>query len=675
VTGRGSASATFPLSAVVGQDTLVLALLLAAVDRRIGGVLLRGQKGSAKTTAARALAALLPDDAPFVELPVGASEDRLVGSIDLRAVLADGTSRFVPGLLHEAHRGVLYVDEVNLLPDHLVDVLLDVAASGINRVEREGVSHLHASQFVLLGSMNPEEGELRPQFLDRFGLAVDVAAPTDPLTRAEAVRRRLAFDADPVEFCARWADSEQDLAERLRRATPAVVPEPLVEQVAVLCARLGVEGLRGDLVCCRAAAALAGWEGRAVAEDDDVRRVAALALAHRRRRSPFEPPGVAPEELAEALDDVLGARRRPPAAPGGATGASTLEETSPETTGTEDEVVGGSPDGESDRGDAPGEAAGEPSRPPIAASAGGPSRPGAAAPAGRRFGSAEPDLSAWQPPLAHPVASRGADGEGRGGRGAGDGHRGRRVGVREPDGPPGVVAVAATVRAAGTRGADRVEVQDLREAVLHGERGRLVVLAVDASGSMGAEIRVRAASAAAQRLLVHAYQRRDRVAVVAFGGDGAAVAMAPTGSAEVARARLAELSTGGRTPLAAGLLLARKVADDGRRRGRSPVIVLISDGRATAAPDGQDPWQAALDAARQIGRAGLATVVVDVEDGPVRLGLARQLAAEMGAAVVEAAELTADVIAGAVEATSPPSRGRPDGRPGGRVGDGVDAVS
>jgi magnesium chelatase subunit I len=195
----------FPFSAVVGQDELKLALLLNALDPAVGGVLLRGQKGSAKSTLARALAALLPGQAPFVELPVGATEDRLVGTLDLGAALTGGERRFQPGLLSAAHGGVLYVDEVNLLPDHLVDVLLDVAASGINLVEREGVSHRHPSRFVLIGSMNPEEGDLRPQLLDRFGLAVDVTAPVDPEERAEAVKRRLAFDATPAAFTDKWA--------------------------------------------------------------------------------------------------------------------------------------------------------------------------------------------------------------------------------------------------------------------------------------------------------------------------------------------------------------------------------------------------------------------------------------------------------------------------------------
>ncbi|MDQ3898665.1 MAG: ATP-binding protein, partial [Actinomycetota bacterium] len=213
--------------AVVGQDDAKLALALAAVDPAIGGVLLRGAKGSAKTTLARGIAALLPEDAPFVELPLGATEDRVIGSLDLAAALTGGEVRFRPGLLAAAHGGVLYVDEVNLLADHLVDVLLDVAATGVNRVEREGVAHVHESRFLLVGSMNPEEGELRPQLLDRFGLAVEVTAETDPDRRAEAVRRRMAFDADPTAYEQSWAGASEQLRRGLGNARPAVVPEAL----------------------------------------------------------------------------------------------------------------------------------------------------------------------------------------------------------------------------------------------------------------------------------------------------------------------------------------------------------------------------------------------------------------------------------------------------------------
>ena len=242
-----------------------------------------------------------------MELPVGATEDRVVGTLDLTAAFTGGELRFSPGLLAAADGGVLYVDEINLLPDHLVDVLLDAAASGINRVEREGVSHAHASRFLLIGSMNPEEGDLRPQLLDRFGLAVEVRSGDDPAERAAAVRRRLAFDEDPAPVVAavgRRRGGAGPAAARRRR--PARLPDGLVEAVSSLCVAVGAEGLRADLTICRAAAALAGWEGRAEAGPDDVRRVAPLALAHRARRDPLEPAGMDRQRLEDALSEHLG---------------------------------------------------------------------------------------------------------------------------------------------------------------------------------------------------------------------------------------------------------------------------------------------------------------------------------------------------------------------------------
>lgn len=588
----------FPFSAVVGQEDLKLGLLLCAVDPRIGGVLLRGQKGSAKSTLARAIAKLLPGDAPFVELPVGATEDRLVGSIDLQAALTEGRRRFHPGLLAAAHGGVLYVDEVNLLPDHLVDVLLDVAASGVNRVEREGISEAHPSRFVLVGSMNPEEGELRPQLLDRFGLAVEATASTESTRRAEAVRRRLAFDADPSSLSRQWAPEEQRLRDQLAVATPGAVAPELVETISALCASVGAEGLRADLVITRAAAALAGWEGRSEATLEDVRRVAPLALAHRRRRSPFEQTGIGDDEIDEALDNAV---------------ADAAQETSYEAAEAADD--------------------------------GGP---------GPRDRVAEPDAPSPVVKLqAGPTAALSASAAGR--RSTAEGPRGRLVGDRTPDGPLGPVAVSATVRAAAARraahpdpGDVRVEASDLREAVREQRVGNLVVLAVDASGSMGAERRMEAVKGAVIGLLLDAYQRRDRVALVTFRGEGAEVALRPTGSVEVARARLEQLPTGGRTPLAAGLSAALEVAAAASSGAHRPLVVVVSDCRATAGPEGTDPVEAAVQVAGSVRRQGVASVVVDAETGPTRLGLARTLAEAMGARHLTLPELTATALVGAV---------------------------
>ena len=311
----------FPFTAIVGQEEMKLALLLAAVEPLMGGVLALGDRGTGKSTAVRALAQLLPDmsvvpgcryncdpargcvmecDAtgsaqvpvPVVDLPLGASEDRLVGALDLERALTRGEKAFEPGLLARAHRGFLYIDEVNLLEDHLVDLLLDVAASGENVVEREGISLRHPARFVLIGSGNPEEGELRPQLLDRFGLAVELRTPQDIATRVEVVKRRDAFERDADAFCARFAEAEAAQREAIiaaRALLPEVeTPDAVLEQAATLCQALGTDGLRGELTLLRAARALTALEGRAEITVDELRRVALPALRHRLRRNPLD---------------------------------------------------------------------------------------------------------------------------------------------------------------------------------------------------------------------------------------------------------------------------------------------------------------------------------------------------------------------------------------------------
>ena len=322
----------FPFCAIVGQDEMKRAILIAAIDPSVGGVLVVGDRGTGKSTAVRGLAALLPPmrvvvgcrfgcepgaaqcceacsaqrqasakpktqlaPVPVVDLPLGATEDRVVGALDLEKALSQGTKSFEPGLLARAHRGFLYIDEVNLLEDHLVDLLIDVAASGENVVEREGLSVRHPARFVLVGSGNPEEGELRPQLLDRFGLSVEVRTPEDLATRVEVVRRRDAFEQDPGGFARQWAGEGQQVRKRLvaaRKRLPATtVPDRARERAAQLCATLGTDGLRGDLTLIRAARALAAWLGDAAVGDEHLRQVAGPALRHRLRRNPLDDSG------------------------------------------------------------------------------------------------------------------------------------------------------------------------------------------------------------------------------------------------------------------------------------------------------------------------------------------------------------------------------------------------
>ena len=287
----------FPFSAIIGQQRLKLALTLCAIDPKIGGVLLSGARGTAKSTIARALLDLTPkgeSGGQFVSLPLGASEERITGSLNLEKVLADGNVDFAPGLLHRAHKGILYVDEVNLLADHLVDLLLDVAASGFNTVERDGISHRHAAEFVLVGTMNPEEGELRPQLLDRYGLCVQVRDDFSEQERVAIVRSRLAYDANPERFVHMFANQQASLVERCNAARQQLAAvnmnDKRLAEIAALCVNEGVEGVRADIVIHRAARAHAAYEGRDEVSSGDIEAVAEFALAHRRREQPEAPP-------------------------------------------------------------------------------------------------------------------------------------------------------------------------------------------------------------------------------------------------------------------------------------------------------------------------------------------------------------------------------------------------
>ncbi|UUQ64724.1 AAA family ATPase [Pseudomonas fuscovaginae UPB0736] len=304
----------FPLSAVVAADALKLALCLTAIDPKIGGVLIEGPRGMAKSTLARGLADLLASG-QFVTLPLGATEERLVGTLDLDAALGEGRAQFSPGVLAKADGGVLYVDEVNLLADHLVDLLLDVAASGTNLVERDGISHRHPARFVLIGTMNPEEGELRPQLLDRFGLNVALSGQPEPVERRQIIRRRLDFDSDPQAFCVQWETQQQALrecCERARVLLPVIdLDERAMTAISERCFAAGVDGLRADLVWLRAARAHAAWRGARQIADEDIEAVAEFALRHRRREPSPATSASSPASTPETQPDPAQGTEQP----------------------------------------------------------------------------------------------------------------------------------------------------------------------------------------------------------------------------------------------------------------------------------------------------------------------------------------------------------------------------
>ncbi len=699
----------YPFAGIVGMADLKLALLLNAVSPAIGGVLVRGEKGTAKSTMVRGLAALLPPvpvvpGCPYIcdpaapepscpagphdaasspelravtlaELPVGATEDRLTGSLDIERVLTAGTTAFQPGLLAAAHRGVLYVDEVNLLHDHLVDLLLDAAALGVNYVEREGVSVRHASRFLLVGTMNPEEGELRPQLLDRFGLTVQVTASTDPAERAEVVRRRLAFEADPAAFGRRFAADTAALAGQVvaaRTRLPQVeLPDAALRQICAVCGAFGVDGMRADLVTARTAIALAAWSGRDMVTEEDIRIAARLALPHRRRRDPFDAPGLDEQALDDALREAANQGSDGPGDP----------EDGPESTGPEGPGPGpDDPDPGPDDPDPGPDSPGPDGPGPGGIQDSDSASPDPVSPRGSQVTETPPSppVSPAAPFRARLLTVPGVGEGAPGRRSAARGPFGRTVGARIPQDRPFALHLPATVRAATVRAATARRPQhapspgpgpaqpaparrvtlapaDLRQAVREGREGNLVLFAVDASGSMAARQRMRAVKGAVLSLLLDAYQRRDKVGLVTFRGAGAELALPPTSSVEAAARRLTSLATGGRTPLAAGLARAARVLAAERLRDprRRALLVVVTDGRATSGSDADLARAAAM-------LAGVASVVVDCETSILRLGLAERLALQLGATLFRLDELEAGpgLAAVARQMTRGPERNR-----------------
>ena len=665
---------TFPFSAVVGSEDMALALILTTVSPDVGGVLVRGEKGTAKTTMVRALAQVLPGiavvegcrfscnpldpdptcpDGPhdhpvsksrparLVELPVGATEDRVIGSLDLRQALGVGAVVYEPGLLAAAHRGILYVDEVNLLHDHLVDLLLDAAAMGRSIVERDGVSVAHAARLILIGTMNPEEGELRPQLLDRFGLTVEIAAPRDPELRTEVVRRRMAFDRDPESFVAAYAADEQNLRARIARAQtllPSIrLGDKQLATIARVCGAFEVDGMRADIVTARAAAAHAAWHGRSEITKLDIRAAARLALPHRRRRNPFDAPGLDEDFLDQLLDAEPDPDPTPP-------------ESNPPTDSSSSSANGDMPT-EHGNGSSTNSERSDWQPEPVEALSGEPST----------RSEQMPDRPSQIVPPGHSYRTRLFTAPGVGIGEAGRRSRavtptGRAVGALPARRARGRLHLTATIRAAAPRQLERGRLRDeplrlaspdLRLAVTEGRESNLVLLVVDASGSMAARRRMSAVKAAALSLLLDAYQRRDKVGLITFRGAEATLALPPTSSIDTAARRLQDLPSGGRTPLAEGLLCAAETLRLERIRDprRRPLLVLVTDGRATYGPDAVARSRLVAD---QLRRTAVASLVIDCESGRMSLGLAQTLSIHLGAQCVTVGEVGADQLVHAV---------------------------
>jgi magnesium chelatase subunit D len=605
----------YPFAALVGQELLKKSLILNAINPRLGGVLVRGEKGTAKSIAARGLAALLPpipmvascpfhchpEEAelrcdtcrerhakgeslpvryrpmPVVDLPLGTTEDRLLGAIDLEKAIKSGEKHFEPGLLASANRGILYVDEVNLLDDHLVDVLLDAAAMGVNVVEREGISFEHPARFILVGTMNPEEGELRPQLLDRFGLCVEVTGLPNLPDRMEVVTRRLAYEEDPEEFAREWEADQERLRQKIvaageRLSRVAYTPE-ILRLISMICLDQGVDGHRADIYMLKAAQTLAAYHGQEEVRPEDVREAALLVLPHRRRRQPFGDTRLDQDKLEDTFAKFQEEQEllQPPSGPPPVSDAAPLGE-------------GKSLIGEVTT--APGE--------PFAVE-----------------------------PLELPPSRQVHNTPGSRTRTRSDNQTGRYV--RATPIPPATpdLALDATIRAAAPYQAMRersnlalaITDQDLRYKVRERKIGRHILLLVDASGSMGAKDRMRETKAAILSLLLDAYRRRERVGLVVFRGEKAVKVLPFTHSIEMAQRYLRDLPTGGKTPLPHGLALALDLIK--KERAKHPqdafLLVLITDGKANVSLTGQLAMPEVKELAAQVRGLGINSLILNTE--------------------------------------------------------------
>jgi magnesium chelatase subunit D len=722
-------SASVPFEEIVGQDELKEALLAVIADDGLDGLLIRGEKGTAKSTAVRGLVDLLPAQeavadcpydcsptdpdrqcadcrersdlprdsrsVPLVTLPLGATQERVVGSLSVADALS-GEPEFEPGLLARAHRGILYVDEVNLLDDHLVDVLLDAAATGRNRVERDGVSVTHPAAFTLVGTMNPEEGDLRPQLRDRFALQATVEGCRDVSNRVAIIDHALDTDTADDEPTGEGTMAStagrresQDACDRLREARdrlPEVeLPASFKREIAELCLDAGVEGHRADIAIARATRVFAALDGRTAVHEPDLERAAALALPHRLQSRPFQ-DAPDPEELLEehfddrdttengdATDDgespdggdstddgdatsgddaaAAGGDREDTSTPGADPGESDRDDSGRDADSASDGTPGGSSAGERD-GRAPEEGPDD-EREPVgeqptgeeASDGHGNAADADAEETGMPLvpGTARESVGEGVAPnldgLAPTDSASGTAGHGRGDASPSTDSDGTRVRTERSKGS-GEIDPAATVRAAATRGGEHVTERDLRQSVRSTTASTLIVVAIDASASMRSPMR--AAKGVVLDLLQDAYEARDAVAVVAFAGQDAEVVLPPTESVTLAARHLKELPTADRTPLPAGIettadVLERAAPDVG-------VAVVVTDGRATAGMD--NPTTQTRKSAGRLGTVADRTIVVDAgDDGR---GLTDLLAAETDGITVSLDQLTPERLDRAV---------------------------
>ncbi|MCK4258632.1 MAG: magnesium chelatase subunit D family protein [Halanaerobiales bacterium] len=608
----------FPFSAIVGQEEVKKALILNLISPKIGGVLLCGEKGTAKSTIVRSLTQLY-FGLKVVTLPLNATEDRVVGTLHIEKALKEGKKVFEPGILAEAHKNILYIDEVNLLSSSIMNTILDVASSGINRVEREGLSSSHPASFILVGSMNPEEGEIKPQLLDRFGFFVEVKGSEKVSARMEIVKKRLDFEEDPALFSERYRNEEEKLYQNILKAQEQLkkvkISEGLLQVIAELNLEAFVAGHRGDIVMAEAAKALAAYKGRDQVLLDDVKEIASLVLSHRWRKSPVNTPDME-EDYEEEKNDKEPQEEN----------QSQEQEQNEPSKSEELDLPPQSELNETEQNEKDEKE--ESPLPPIDL----PEEEDQIFEIGDPFKARD----ILKPLMDHQIRNQGS---GRRSKTRTQAKMGRYVKYRLPKGKVKDIALDATLRAAAPfqRIRDKngmavsIHSEDIREKVREKRVGNTILFLVDVSGSMGVQKRMKAAKGAIFSLLHNAYQKRDTVGMMTFRGKQAEVVLPPTRSVDLAYKCLKELPAGGKTPLALALNRSVELMKAMRVKDEEiiPVVILISDGRTNVALKGKDPLEDVINIAKQAANEKIQFVVVDTETGFIKLGLAKKIAEEL----------------------------------------------
>ena len=649
-----------PFTSIIGQEILKKALILNAINQDLMGVIIKGQRGTAKSMAVRAIAELLPEmefsiECPYgcspdpdephcdtcqeiidkgeklrtekrkirvVTLPLGATEDRVIGSINIERALKEGSSAFEPGLLAKANRGILYIDEINLLDDNLVDILLDAAAMGVNTVERESISITHPAKFILVGTMNPEEGELRPQLTDRLGLYVDVKGIEEIEERVKIIEVMEKFDADPDGFFRMYQNEQENLSQRIVNAVkllPEVkLQEDLKKLIAKICLDFGIDGHRADILMTRCSKTIAAFDNRKWVERKDVEEAAKLIIPHRMRRQPFEEEQPIEQKLQQTMEQDA-------------------QENEKENQNKEDEGNNNdNKDNSKNDSDYKDDSANF-NEPPQQTDNGTENNNNEQDSSGKDNPQQDPNHDTEEEALSStntkaPYIVTEKDKKIRKGRGRRartlSTHSGKYVKARVPKTLTNDIAIDATIRSSiATKGKLKIDKEDLREKVREKKKATTCLFVVDASGSMGVGKRMEFAKGAVLAMLEESYQKRDKVGFIAFRDRQAVTLLKPTNSIYSAVKKLKELPTGGKTPLSAGLVESLKVMSYEMEKDKNciPVMILVSDGKANVAMSSKGLKQEIIEASEIIKKKRINMILIDADEGKFKLGYIKEI--------------------------------------------------